>query len=596
MRPAALPALLGLAACQLCKPTPPPPGPCTSDAACATGTACIAGSCQSLSQVLQNLSAVVWPTTPGLAPQEYQSLDGTQASLTLDLTAPQSWSGVFPLPPSCQPQGDPFEALPVTFRFTGHPFIPTLDWTFQFETDSAGRFDFALPANERFDVLIAPAVPCAAPYAGATDLSVSGLAPPPALPGSPPESPADVLTVTGAISAPDGAPLSARVTLLGAQGRYAGLPLSATATTRTTSSRPGGFTLPIPLAQVLAPPGTDGGSCAPPPIDPGCDGGACAPLQSCALFTLEVGPSPEEPSLPTVDIPVVTRIDPPPPDDGGVAGGPTASLWGVDGDGVRLPVGPNQLVSVSGAVVLESGGQPLASAEVTLACQGPDGGDACEAGFRFSATVLASGSEQDPGSFILSAPPHRSYLLTATPPPGLGLAPVTVPVAVGDGGVSGLSLPVPAGFQLTGTVFDPTGANPVGGEVQALELATGLLIGNGPVQSDGTFRLVLPPADYLLVLHPDPTTGLPDRSEPLTLQGDRDLGPITLFSGGRLQGGVFGEPLDGGPFPVAGASLTFYFVSLTPAFGTVALPIASGVTDAQGHFSVAAPSSAPPGD
>jgi len=578
--------LLALASCQLCKPTPPPPGPCTGDSSCPAGQACVAGSCQSLSQLLQNLSAVVQPTTPGLAPEEYQGLDGTQLSLTLDLAAPQTWQGVFPLPASCQPAGNPLEALPVTFEFTGHPFIPLLDWTFEFKTDPAGRFDFALPANEAFDDLISTAVPCAAPYAG-TDVTVSGAALLPPLPGSPPGSPADVLTVTGAITSPAGIPLAATVTVQGAQGVYRGKPLSASYATSLASLQPGGFALPVPLAYVLAPPGGDGGSCAPPPVDERCDGGACPPSNGCALFTLEVGPAADDPSLPTFDIPVLARIDPP-PDGGPVPGGPTVSLWGVDGEGLRLPLGPAQLVPVKG-VVLQQGGTPLASAEVAVACQGADGGNACAGGYSFRETTLASGSEQDTGAFALSVPPGGSYVVTATPPPGLGLAPVTAPVSVADAGVFSLSLTLPRGFQVGGTVLDPTGENPIaGGEVEAITLASGALAGSVQVQSDGTFALVLPPGRYLLEIAPPDSTGLPGRTELVDLEGDVSLGDIALFPAGRLQGGVFAE-LDGGAFPVSGANLTFYFVTLTQDFGTVALPVASGVTDAQGHFSVAAP-------
>ena len=576
-----LPLLLLLPACALCQPTPPPPGPCTGDATCPRGEACIVGSCQSLTQILKNLSAVVWPSTPGLAPQEYyQSVDGTQPSITLDLAAPQLWSGTFPLPPSCEPPGNPLEALPVSFQFAGHPLIPLLDWNFEFTTDVAGRFDFVLPADERFDVTIAPAVACAAPYTGGTDLSLSGPASVPPLPGSPPGTPADVLTVSGAITGPDGTPLAATVAIDGAQGRWTGLPLSATAT--TSPALAGGFVLPVQLAPVLAPPDGDGGACAPPPLE-SCDGGVCPPVTSCARFTLEVGPSPESPALPTFDIPVVARIEPA-PDGGPVPGGPTVSLWGVDGQGLRLPIGPADLVPVAG-VVLQPNQQPLPQAQLSIACRGPDGGTGCPGGYAFSATAIS----QD-GTFSLLAPPGPGYVVTATPPPGLGLAPVSAPVAVGDGGVSDLTLPVPSGFSLTGTVLDPTGENPVGaGEVDAVSLADGALVGSTSIQPDGTFGLTLPPGDYLVVLQPADATGLPGRSEPVRVQGDVSLGHLLLIAGRRLPGGVFAEALDGGvPAPVPGANVTFYSVQSSPTFGTVALPVASGVTDAQGHFSVAA--------
>jgi hypothetical protein len=80
----------------------------------------------------------------------------------------------------------------------------------------------------------------------------------------------------------------------------------------------------------------------------------------------------------------------------------------------------------------------------------------------------------------------------------------------------------------------------------------------------------------------------------VSLFGDVDLKAFALFPGARLGGGVFAQPTDGGSFPVAQASLQLYFTTDTEEFGTVALPIASGITDQEGHFSVAVPSSTAP--
>ena len=105
MSRSSLAAVVFLSACNLCKPTPPPTGTCTSDADCQPGFACLAGACQSLTTVLQNLTAVVTPPPNGaLAPQQFQGLDGTQSSLTLPPWAlPSSGTCKSPCPPPAPP-------------------------------------------------------------------------------------------------------------------------------------------------------------------------------------------------------------------------------------------------------------------------------------------------------------------------------------------------------------------------------------------------------------------------------------------------------------------------------------------------------------
>jgi hypothetical protein len=568
-------------ACNLCQPTPSPPGPCTGDSSCPAGDACLAGSCQSLTQVLQNLTAVLTPPTGDLAPQQYQPIDGTQSSLTLTLAAPQLWDFNLPIPPSCTPE----EALPFTLRFTGKPIVPLLDWTFTFTTDVNGNVLGALPSGGTFDEWIAPATPCVAPIA-LTDNSLPGLAPLPSFADA-----TATLTVVGAISATEAAETfgGASVTIKNVPlSSSPSMPLSGTVT--TIGGLPGtlGFVLPVLQTEVT-------GSCAPLPVDTNCDGGSCLAADNCAQIILEVGPSAAQPLLPTIDLPITARYATAPSSDGGAPAGPILSLMGEDGLGVQLPISPAQLVSISGTVV-QPGGQPLQFAEITLDCSQPDGGDLCAQGYSYRLTTLSGENGLGVGQFSIPAPPNGTYTITATPPPGLGLAPVsetvTVPQNASDAGVTAPTLQVPAGYQLSGTILDPTSTTVVTvGQVEATSLETGVLVGATQIQSQsGTFLLTLPPGQYMIVVHPDDSTGLPDRSEPVSLVGDLDLA-ISLYPGARLGGGVFAQPLDGGPFPVAQTTLQFYFITETQAFGTVALPIASGITDAQGHFSVAVPSS-----
>ncbi len=584
MKPATLALAAALGGCAPCKPQPPPPT-CKSDADCPPGDACLAGSCNPLTEVLANLAAVVQPPSrialPGgaaepLAPQEFRGVDATQPTAPpLTLAAPQILSGTLPVPTTCTPG----EALPITLRFSGHPFIPLLDWTFEFQTDAAGQVHGALPANEQFDVWVATAAPCAAPIFGTDDTVPNAVDVGQRWPFL--EAP-DVLTVVGAVSAPGASqPLAgAAITVKGAQGSFAGTTLSATV---ASQAGPTGFVLPVPLAQVLAQPGIDGGSCAPPPASQGCTGEDCPPLPPCALLSLEVGPSDALPELPTVDVPIVGRLSLPP--DGGGAAGPVLSLLGADGLGVRLPIGPGQSTLLSGRV-LQPNGEPSEFCQVSVDGTVATNDGACAGGCRYR---LSTSTLSD-GGYALEVPAGGSYTLTATPPPGLGLAPVSLPVPSpsADGGVEGFDVVLRPGFQLTGQVFDSQGIQPVGGDtVEVLDLASGSAAALVTAGGDGRFGVTVPPGAYLVDVHPPDATGFPDRSEPVQVSSDTAL-TLTLFPGARLQGAVIAEP-GGVPVPLAGVRL--YYVEATQGFGTLALPIASGVTDAQGQFSVAVPAS-----
>ncbi len=591
------PLLVLLAACNLCRPTPADAGPCTSDADCQPGFACFAGGCQSLSQVLQNLSAVVTPPPGDLAPEQYQAIDGTQSSLTLTLGASQLWDLNIPVPPTCTRE----QALPITLRFSpaadAPPIIPLLDWTFTFTTDIAGNVHGALPAPGQFVEWIEPATPCVAPIVG-PDLSAPGNAPVPVFPTS-------TLTVVGALSVagssgnyscPAGRPCTyggASVTIKSVQksvqGLVAGQPISGTVT--SLGGPPGtiGFALPLALPTES--------SCPPPPAATDCDGGLCPAEDNCVSFILEVGPSAANPQLllPTIDLPISGRFAFPPQVDGGVPVGPVLSLMGEDGLGVQLPLGPKQLVNVTGTV-LQPNQTQLPSAEVTVTCAAPDGGDICPQGYSYRLITVTGENGSGQGGFALQVPPDADFTVTATPPPGYGLAPVSVPLSVpsdvSDAGITDLVLQIHSGYLLSGTILDPTSTFAISaGQVQATSLSTGALVGTTALQSGGTFQLTLPPGQYMVLVQPAASTGLPDWSHPVALVGDTDLGPQPLYPSARLGGGIFAEPLDGGTYPVAQASVQLYFITETQAFGKVALPIASGITDQQGHFSVAVPSS-----
>ena len=488
----------------------------------------------------------------------------------------------------------------MTLRFTSvSSLIPLLDWTFTFTTDVAGNVHGALPAPGQFNEWIVPATPCVAPIA-LTDNSTPGLAPPPIFAGA-----ASTIMVVGALSVagssgayrcPAGQSCTfggASVTVNATQGPFAGQAISGTITSLGGPAGTIGFALPVPVTQVGS------NACAPQPVNVTCDGGVCLPLDNCAQLTLEIGPSAANPELPlpTIDLPIVARFAMPPTPDGGVPAGPIISLMGEDGLGVQLPIAPKQLVTVSGTVTQPGGlpgGDPLQSAEVTIACLQADGGSLCSPGYSYRETTLTGVSGTGMGGFELSVPPNGTYTITATPPPGLGLAPVSQLVAVGgsDAGVGGVNLFVPPDYLLTGTVLDPTSSFPItAGQVQATSLTTGALVGATDLGSSGGFQLSLPPGQYMLTIRPASSTGLPNFSVAEALVGDVDLGNISLYLPGRLTGGVFAEPLDGGPYPVAQASIDFYFVTENQAFGKVAVPIASGITDQEGRFSVAVPAS-----
>ena len=412
MRAPSLLAALALALAGCCQSPPPPPG-CSHDTSCPLGEACFAGSCQSLTKVLQDLSVLIVPSGADLAPQQYPSVDATQPTVNLVLSAPQILEGSFTLPPSCLPD----QALPIKLRFTGKPFIPLIDWTFEFETDFEGKLHAVLPAGESFDEWVVPSLPCAAPIAGSF-LSLPGAVDVgvvlPFLSGS------SVLTVLGNISLPGStAPLAgASVTVKSAQGVSAGTILSASTITATGS--PVGFVLPVPLGQLTAQPGADGGGCAPPPIADGCDGGPCPPLAPCVVLTLEVGPSAEQPLLPTIDVPITARVTAAPAAlDGGTPLGPTLSLFGSDGLGLRLPLAPVG-VAVAGTARAPDG-TPLAAAQVkaTGSLVSPPGSSpGCAQGCAFQ---LSTATLSD-GSFSLALPPGDGYVLELVPQPGLGLA------------------------------------------------------------------------------------------------------------------------------------------------------------------------------
>ncbi len=551
-------------------PQPPPSPKCQRDSDCPAGEACLEGSCRSLTQVLQNLSAVVVPSDPTLAPAEVRAVDATAPYVDFFLPAPQLLRGAFALPSTCSPG----ELLPIRLRFTGHPFIPLLDWTFFFVSDGAGRLVAALPSGESFDEWAEPALPCAAPIA-ATDRAQPGLVDPATAFAFP--TGADALTVLGNVSAPGAAaPLAgATVTVKSATGA----PLSATVVTPAGAVL--GFALPVPLAQTLAQPGGDGGSCALP--DPGsCDGGSCEILGACASIVLEVGPSAEQPLLPTVDLPIVARMAPSP--DGG---GPTLALLGQDGLGVRLPFAPGGS-TVAGEVVDPTTQAALPGAEVTLDGQAMGGG-VCGSGCPFHLTGIADAA----GEFSLAAP-IGSYTLGVVPPPGSGLAPSSVPITVPLQG-PGILLSAAPGISLSGRALDPASGSPLGGgEVELTDLSDGALVGAAPIGAlaPGQFQLTVPPGKYLVEIHPPDATGLPERSLAVAASTDTNLGDIPLYPGARLEGSVFAEPLDGGaPLPARFASLRFFFLEETEALGaTVALPIAAGLTDGEGHFSLAVPS------
>jgi hypothetical protein len=139
---------------------------CLTSADCPTDWLCLFSQCTSPATLFAGLSAVVWPSDPALAPQQYQPFElnptGTpQATIAIVLHQPQSLTGSFLLPACCGSA-----SLPVRMAFSGTSVIPGADWSFFYTTDAKNQASGVLPAFETFQQTITPSVSCTPPYLG----------------------------------------------------------------------------------------------------------------------------------------------------------------------------------------------------------------------------------------------------------------------------------------------------------------------------------------------------------------------------------------------------------------------------------------------
>jgi hypothetical protein len=574
-----------LAAFVACTPSTPPPGPCASPNDCPTNWVCLFGVCTSPATIVSNLSAIVVPAEPGLAPQQYLPFELNpsgmpQASIAILMHQPQQLVGQFALPPGCEGPS----VLPVNMTFNGNSKVPGVPWSFASQTTSLGQATGVLPAFENFEQTISPSVSCTPPILGTHRV----LQPGPFNVGQLAFlQPADSLRIVGSLITQNETgvgtiPTGVLVTILPAPAVNSDQALSITVATDAGAS----FELQVPFSQAVGPSPTncDAGSC---------DGGAGGLV---ATVVLEVQPSPSFPKFPSmsllVSIPVAVDAgsDAGADQDGGLPNGgtpqpPIAYLVGAGGGPFVLPYDNSQDVLISGITESPDGGvAPDLTVQIASlfleTCDVPD----CV----YRASVLSG----DDGRFNFTAPPG-SYAITVVPQYISGVSewfPKTVDVSCTAAlPCNNLGIPVEAGVPVTGLVLLPNGSpfNNLG-TAAVYSLPDMNLLVQTRLDTEGRFRLTAPQGRDLLIITPDVSTGYPAQFFPLDEAGSPLDLVIQLSNPGLLSGTVSIEGIDGGQFlPVAGASVQFYYVisdPVDPDGGEIAFPWASTLTDDLGNF------------
>jgi hypothetical protein len=555
-----------------CSPSTPPTGPCSSSADCPTDWICLFQHCTSPATITENLSAVVYPSDPSLAPQQYQPFElnpsgGPQSSIAIVMHQPQQLLGQFVLPPGCNVDIDAGRAFPVHLSFIGTSVIPGQAWQFNFASDYQGNVDGVLPLFQTFQQNISPSSSCAPPVLGTHRV----LAPGPFDVGkyvtfpSASESLQLLGIVTNADGLPtDGGPIGTLVSILPAD------PSGQQLSIAVPVEAGGAFDLQIPYAQA-----------GPAPL---------------ALLTLSVRPSKSGLSnYPSILMPFQGLIVD--------AGQPTPQVVSVDGGPLvlALPYEDSNLVDIEGTTETPiDGGNSLPGATVQISSQSltgcfPDAGSC-----SFFGSII---SDQN-GSFSFMRVPAGSYSLTVIPeyPSSLLWFPTTVQrdcLLPGDCSLLGLPLVVTQGFEISGWVtFPRPNTQPFDdqGQVALYSLPDMQVLSSVRLALDGGFSLFAPPGRAMLIVTPDAVTGYPSTyqslPEPDVVAPEPNI-VVNLLPPGLLTGTVSVEALDAGPsVPVPGAAIFFYYVVSDPADpdgGEFAIPITNGVTDALGNFSVIGP-------
>jgi hypothetical protein len=549
-----------------CAPGTPPSGHCASSSDCPSGDVCLFQNCTSASTINANLSAVVWPTDPSLAPQQYLPFELNPSGVPLTSVAivlhqPQHLLGQFVLPPSCEADVDAGTAFPVEMQFVGTSIIPGQPWNFLYKSDAMGMVDAVLPVFESFQRTISPAISCAPPVLGTQRVLQSGpydVGKLITFPGA-----SESLRVIGALTSsgggsgyPDaGGPSGALVTILPADptsGQALSISVPATGPEAT-------FDLQIPYAQA-----------APTPL---------------AMLTLSVQPwTGGLRNYPTILMPFTGLIVD--------AGEPTLHLVGVDGGPLvlQLPYDGGTVIIAGYTQSPADGGTPLPDTAVEVSS------------LSLANCVLDAGSctyqqttvSNDQAVWSLDAPPG-TYSISVIPqyPASNQLIPTTTERACLTTECSNTSVAWQAnqGIEVSGWVVRHN-QEPFDDEGQAAiySLPGMSLLSFTRLAPDGGFTLYGPAGRQMLIITPDEVTGYPSTYETVDVISASDQShEIILPAPGLLTGTVSVEPLDGGTLlPVSNASVLFYYVTSDPDGGEIAIPYTNGVTDALGNFSVVA--------
>jgi hypothetical protein len=565
--------LAAAAALVACTPVTPPAGKCTTSADCPTDWLCLFSQCASPETLFAGLSAVVWPSDPALAPQQYQPFElnpsGTpQSSIAIVLHQPQRLTGSFVLPACC-----PSSALPVRMSFVGRSVIPGMDWSFFFGTDSQNQNQASgvLPSFESFQQTITPSEPCSPPLLG-THRTFPGVFDVGQFVQFP--APQDSLRVIGSLVTDAGSvPTGALVSLLSSAGE----PLSI-----TVPLDAGTFDLRVPLSQAVQ----------------ACDGG-------CASLVLSLAPEntylPGSTLLsPTIDVPVTATVVTP---DGGPDAGICAEIpTAVVGLPLVLPYDDNPMYvsTLSGTTLAPDGG---AAGGLTVIVQSSSL-SYCSGDCSYKARVVSSSVPEGPYAVFNLQVPFGGYYISVAPDyqgqNGWFTNTTTVSCVSPTCQNGDVQVRIQEGVTISGQVVRPdqTAFNDQG-QVQIYTLPDMTLVSSAPLQSQGRFSVVAPQGRDLLAIVPNLVTGFPSVFTTLDdVVAPQDLGPVSLINPGLLAGTVSVENPDGGAFlPVTQATVQFFYVVSdqgNPDGGEIAIPISSSVTDSSGNFAAVGLPFAPP--
>lgn len=189
-------------------------------------------------------------------------------------------------------------------------------------------------------------------------------------------------------------------------------------------------------------------------------------------------------------------------------------------------------------------------------------------------------NSDEAGEFALILPPG-TYDITATPPLGFELAPVTARSVALSSDLALPNLALPPAVELRGRCKDPFGQDVAGVDVDVDSLPNRARLEIPGDQSDanGEFRVLVPAWDFRVTLSPAVADRLlPVRFDSLHITGPRDLGEISFPSGHWVSGTVAAA---GAGTPIAGANLDLRRLS------SGALAITPGdVTDGTGFFRI----------